>query len=205
MNRDQRSAAFWQKEARGYDAMMAVAERRFFVGAREWVCSRAVGEVLEVGVGTGLNLPLYPPEVQLTGMDRSGAMLAIARQRAASLGRKVALMEGDAMTLDFPDSTFDTVVSTFTLCCVPDERHGLQECVRVLRPGGRLLLADHVVATNPLLKVGEYLLQAVTVPLQGEWFTRRPLPMVRDLGLEIVETERTLHGAIERVHARRPD
>lgn len=204
MSRDQRAAASWEKGAKGYDAMMAVAERRFFAGAREWVCSRAVGDTLEVGVGTGLNLSLYPPDVHLTGMDRSGAMLAIAKDRAASLGRDVALIKGDAMALDVPDASFDTVVCTFTLCCVPDERHALQECLRVLRPGGRLLLADHVVATNVLVKAGEYVLQAATVPLMGEWFTRRPLPMVRDLGLEIVESERTLHGAIERVHARRP-
>src|SRR5204863_7331930 len=110
---------------------------------------RAVGEVLEVAVGTGRNLPFYPDGTRLTGVDWSPAMLAIARQRAAALGREADLRQGDAQALDFPDESFDTVLCALGLCALPDDRRAVTEMARVLRPGGRLLLVDHVAASAP--------------------------------------------------------
>jgi SAM-dependent methyltransferase len=91
-----------------------------FGGDREWVASRAVGEVLEVAIGTGRNLPFDPAGFRLVGVKLSPAMLAIAKQQASDLNRDVELHEGDAHALPFADDSFDTVVCTLSLCTVPD-------------------------------------------------------------------------------------
>src|SRR4051794_27326799 len=126
----------WDKHARGYDKQITWSERRFFPDTRRWICSRATGDVLEVAIGTGLNLPHYPDDIRLAGVDLSPAMLAIAHDRARRLGRDVNLRTGDAQALDFPDNCFDTVVCTLSLCGIPDERRAVADMARVLRPGG---------------------------------------------------------------------
>src|SRR5919198_1284887 len=84
------------------DREMRVFERLLFGGGREWVCAQAAGEVLEIAVGTGRNLPYYRGSVRLTGIELSPAMLEIARERARELGRDADLRVGDAQALDFP-------------------------------------------------------------------------------------------------------
>jgi SAM-dependent methyltransferase len=81
-------AACWDKQAGRYDRQMDFWDRHLFGDSRPWVCGRAAGDVLEVAVGTGRNLPFYPDDVRLTGVDWSPAMLGIARERAAALGRE---------------------------------------------------------------------------------------------------------------------
>ena len=191
------------EQAARFDAMMTRLERRFFADTRPWVCGRAHGETLEIAIGTGLNLAHYPQSVRLTGVDLSRAMLDLAQVRAAEQGRTVQLHVGDATRLPFADASFDSVVCTFALCEVPDDGAVLAEAMRVLRPGGSVLLADHVVATNPLVKVAQHALERITVPLAGERFTRRPSLHLERLGAPIVAAERFAAGAIERVHARR--
>ena len=94
-------------------------ERILFEDGRQWACSRATGDVLEVAIGTGRNLPFYPPHVRLTAIEFSPAMLDIARKRAANPGRQIAAVDlrlGDAQALDLPDAAFDTVICTLSLC-----------------------------------------------------------------------------------------
>ena len=135
----------YAKEAPNYDEGSDSAERWLFgTEHRGWACSRAKGETLEVAIGTGLNLPSYPPDVRLTGIDLTPEMLALARRRARDLGMPVALCEGDAQALPFPDGTFDTLLCTYAMCSVPDEARTVLEMKRVLKPGGRLILVDHV-------------------------------------------------------------
>ncbi|HEX5331153.1 MAG TPA: class I SAM-dependent methyltransferase [Cellulomonas sp.] len=202
--RHARLVRYWDDEAARYEETTAPVERRYLADSRRWVGQRAAGSTLELAVGTGLNFPYYPVTVSLTGVDWSPLMVQAAERRARGMPRPIALTTADAMALPFADDQFDTVVCTFALCCIPDERAALTEAIRVLRPGGNLLLADHVVASNLALRALEHLLELVTIPLQGEHYTRRPLNTVRDLGLPIVDTERLTHGAIERVHARKP-
>lgn len=196
-------AAYWDKQAGRYDRAMDFWDRRLFGDSRPWVCGRAVGDVLEVAVGTGRNLPFYPEGVRLTGVDWSPAMLGIARERAATLGRDADLRAGDAQALDFPDESFDTVLCALGLCAIPDDRRAVAEMVRVLRPGGRLLLVDHVAATARALRAVQWMYERVTIPLAGEHFRRRPLVHVRESGLLLEETQRFKLGVIERVHARK--
>jgi ubiquinone/menaquinone biosynthesis C-methylase UbiE len=100
--------------------------------------------VLELGVGTARNLPFYPRDVTLTGIDLSAEMLVIGRRRAELLGRGADLRLGDAQAPEFPDESFDTVVCTLSLCTIPDPRRAVAEARRVLRPGRRMLLLEHV-------------------------------------------------------------
>jgi ubiquinone/menaquinone biosynthesis C-methylase UbiE len=152
--RDERLRRYWDKHAGSYDKEMGFFDRHLFGDTRDWVCSQASGEVLEVAIGTGLNLPHYPDGVRLTGVEWSPAMLDLARRRARELGREVDLRLGDAQALEFPDASFDTVVCTFSLCGIPDDRQAVREMDRVLRPGGLLLLADHVEASRWVQALG---------------------------------------------------
>src|SRR6266496_1483711 len=95
---------YWDEHAPHYDRQMRFLDRNLFGDTRAWVCQQATGEVLEVAVGTGLNLEFYPQGVRLTGIDLSPAMLERARDRARQLGRNVDLAEDDAHALDFPDA-----------------------------------------------------------------------------------------------------
>lgn len=191
-------------QAARYDAMMIRLERRFFPDTRGWICSRAEGRTLEVAIGTGLNLEHYPKTVQLTGVDHNAAALAVAADRARRQGRSVALTEADLTALPFPEEHFDTVVGTFVLCEVADVNSALHELARVLRPGGHLLLADHVRATTSWVRVGQRLLESITIPASGEHFTRRPSQHLPAAGLAVVASDRFAHGAIERLHATKP-
>ncbi len=192
---------FWDRQAPTYDQKMSGVERRMFPQSRQWVCSRAQGATLEVAIGTGANLVHYPGDVELTGIDWSSAMLDLTRRRASDVDRGIGLHQGDAAALPFPDDTFDSVVSTFALCCIPQDQAAISEALRVLRPGGRLLLADHIASSVWPIRALQHAADLVSVPLHGEHFTRRPLDMLHDLGVPVVETERHRAGVIEHIHA----
>lgn len=194
----------WDAFAPRYDKVMRFYERIQFKGGREWVCGRAQGEVLEVAVGTGLNLALYPSSVRLTGVDLSPEMLAVARARADQRGLPVDLREGDAESLPVEDAAYDTVVCSLSMCSIPDPAAAIDEMKRVLVPGGRLLLLDHVGSTWPPIYAVQWLAERISVRMAGEYYTRRPLPWVEAAGFEIVETERRKAGVMERVHAVKP-
>ena len=198
-----RQRRVWDKSAPGYDQQIAFFERIWFGGARQWLGRRAHGRVLEVAIGTGLNLPHYRPDTIITGVELSPAMLAIARQRAGGLGLAADLHEGDAEHLPFDDASFDTVVCALSLCTIPNPTAAITEMKRVLVPGGTLLLADHVASSWPPIRAVQWLLERVTIRTAGEHFTRRQLPLVRAAGLHIEEAERLKAGTIERVHARK--
>jgi ubiquinone/menaquinone biosynthesis C-methylase UbiE len=199
-----RRRRYWDKHAPSYDREIQFAERHLLGDSRAWVCSQAAGRTLEVAVGTGLNLPFYPVGIELAGVDFSPEMLARARRRAADLGQTVELHEGDALALPFPAASFDTVVCTFGLCAVADDGRAIAEAVRVLRPGGLLLLADHIESAAWPVRTIQRLAEVVTVPLQGEHWLRRPLRHVEAAGLEVVQRERFKLGLIERLAARKP-
>ena len=136
----ERVRRIYDKTAPKFDRQIRFWERTLFVGGREWVCSQAHGDVLEVGVGTGRNFGFYPADARVTGIELSPTMLELARQRARKLGRDFDLRIGDAQTLEFPDASFDTIIFCLTLCSIPDDRRAVAEAKRVLRPGGRVVI-----------------------------------------------------------------
>ena len=199
-----RQKRVWDQSAPSYDKQIAFFEKTWFGGGREWVGERARGRVLEVAIGTGRNLPHYPAGAAVTGIEVSPAMLAIARQRAAGLGRGADLQEGDAERLPFADASFDTVVCALSLCTIPNPAAAIGEMNRVLVPAGRLLLLDHIGSTWPPVYAAQWLLEQITIRAAGEHFTRRQLPLVRAAGFQVVETERLKAGTVERIHAVKP-
>lgn len=203
MTKAERWRRYWDRKSPAYDEEMGVWDRRLFGDSREWACGQATGEVLEVAVGTGLNLPCYPGGVTLTGLDLSEGMLAIARDRARRLGREVTLRQGNAEELPFADAVFDTVLCTFGLCAIPGHAAAVREMVRVLRPGGRLILVDHVASTSRSVRAAQWLVELGSVPLAGEHFRRRPSKLVEALGLPVERRERFKLGLVERLVARK--
>ena len=191
----------WDRAAPAYDRQIGPFERVWFAGGREWLGARARGRVLEVAIGTGRNLAFYDASTTLSGLDLGPEMLALARVRAAELGRDVDLREGDAQLLPYDDGSFDTVVCALSLCNIPDPRRAIREMHRVLVPGGRLLLLDHVGSTWPPLYVVQALIGQVTGRTAGEHMTRRQLPHVEAAGFTIEERERLKAGTIERIRA----
>jgi len=184
----------WDRPAARYDhnqRMQSPALRR----TREILCAGARGHTLEVAVGTGQNLRHYPPQVRLTGIDPDSEMLAHARKRADELGMPARLIEGDPQDLAFADQTFGTVLCTLALCAVPDQRRALSEMYRVLVPGGRLLMVDHIEYAR---------LPGRLVERRRENPRRLPREVAAEVGFEIGHHDRLLLGLVERVVAHRP-
>jgi ubiquinone/menaquinone biosynthesis C-methylase UbiE len=124
--------------------------QRHLVTYRGRTVSAAAGRVLEIGIGSGLNLPLYSAGVsQVFGLDPSPRLLAMARQAVRRAAPPLELIEGSAEAIPLEDRCVDTVVTTWTLCTIPDVGRALREMHRVLRPGGRLLFVEHGRAPEP--------------------------------------------------------
>jgi ubiquinone/menaquinone biosynthesis C-methylase UbiE len=193
------------EEAQRYDEEMDLFER-WLLGTehRAWACSQATGSTLEVAIGTGLNLTHYPTTVRLSGIDLSPDMLTIAESRAKRLGLTMPLLVGDAQNLPFEDRSFDTVVCTYALCSVPDETRSILEMKRVLSPGGRLILLDHVRSTVTPIFWLQRLYELIPSRTKGEYMTRRPAVHVVGAGFEIQARDRLRAGIVERLVAMKP-
>jgi ubiquinone/menaquinone biosynthesis C-methylase UbiE/predicted ester cyclase len=200
----ERIQAIFDKQAPSYDRSMSRFERWLFAGNREWVCGRAEGEVLEIAAGTARNLPFYPDGVSVTGVELSPEMAELGRSRARELGRELDMRVGDAEALDFPNESFDTVVCTFGLCTIPDDAAAIREAKRVLRPGGRLLLAEHVRSPNPLVRTLQRLAEPLAFRFGGDHLLREPLDHLAREGFEVAELDRRRAGWVELVSARKP-
>jgi ubiquinone/menaquinone biosynthesis C-methylase UbiE len=203
-NETDRIRRIFDKQAPKYDTSMARFERLLFSGNREWACSRAKGEVLEIAAGTARNLPFYPEDVRVTGVELSSGMAALGRKRAEKLGRSIDLRVGDAEALDLPDESFDTVVCTYGLCTIPDDAAAVREAKRVLRPGGRILLAEHVRSPNPVVRAIQRVLDPLAHRFGGDHLLREPLDHLAAEGFEVEEVKRAKAGWVELVSARKP-
>jgi SAM-dependent methyltransferase len=169
-----------------------------------WLCSQVEGDTLEIGIGRGRTLAYYPREVRLQGIELSPASLEIATRRAHELGLTATLREGDATALPYPDEHFDTVVFCFALCTIPDDRAAVGEAVRVLRPGGRLRILEHVRSPRIVVRTIARIVDPLTVRRTGDHLLRDPLDHVLAEELEVEYLERRLLGMVERLVARKP-
>lgn len=145
--------------------------------------------VLEVGVGTGINIELWPSSAQVTAVDLSPQMLEQARKRADQLGRRADLRLGDVQCLCFPDASFDVAIATFLFCSVPDPVLGLREMGRVVRPGGSILLLEHMLSPNPYLAAMMNAMNPLAVRMMGANINRRTLRNILAAGLHIEQVE----------------
>jgi ubiquinone/menaquinone biosynthesis C-methylase UbiE len=199
----ERVRRFYDGSAADYDRWMRTFDRLLIGDGRQRICGRASGRTLELAIGTGLNLTWYPPNIALTGIDLSPAMLAAAERRAGELGRPVELQLADAQALEFPDGRFDTVVATFAVCTIPDERRALTEAHRVLRPGGQLLLLEHVRSPVTPVRWVQRLLDPLMSRVEADHLLRDPLDHLAEIGFAIELSERSRWGIIELLVARK--
>lgn len=132
-----------------YDIVLAPFEAMNLGKLREELLSHAHGKILEIGSGTGLNLPYYPQDTVIIGIEPDRSMRHKSLERAENFHAQV--MDGDAMALPFPDEEFDTVVGTLVFCTIPDPQKAMEEVHRVLKPGGTFLLLEHVRKNTPVM------------------------------------------------------
>lgn len=176
--------ARYQRLAPIYDVVEGMMEARY----RPWrtaLWQKVAGRrVLEVGVGTGKNMPFWPADLQVTGIDLTPGMLERAQRRAARLGRAPDLRVGDVEALEFADATFDAAVAAFVFCSVPDPVRGLRELGRVVRPGGQILLLEHVRANGAAGRLMDAL-NPLVVRLIGANINRNTVANIAVAGLAI--------------------
>jgi ubiquinone/menaquinone biosynthesis C-methylase UbiE len=178
----------YQRNAGWYDLMGLLSERRFLPWRkRMWGLARGP-QILEVGVGTGRNLPFYPRVDIVTGIDLTPGMLNRAVRRAAELGLTADLRIGDVQQMEFDDARFDSVIATCVFCSVPEPILGFREIKRVLKPGGKLYLLEHMRSPNQ--RVGRImdLLNPIMVRMMGANINRKTLDNIRSAGLKIEES-----------------
>lgn len=164
---------------------------------RQKLIPLAHGRVLEVGLGTGRNLPFYDRQrvSQVVGVDPALSLHPIARRRVAASGLDVELMGLSAERLPAPDASFDTVVSTWTLCSIPDPVAALREMRRVLKPGGQLLFSEHGLAPEPGVARWQTRLQPYWKPLAGGCHLDRDIPaLLAEAGFACDVQQRYLWG-----------
>jgi ubiquinone/menaquinone biosynthesis C-methylase UbiE len=160
----------WDLRARLYDVCEASSIRRG--PAKAALFRKMKGRVLFVAIGTGVDIPHFPPGHEIVAVDISKEMLRRAEARRASYAGNLQLVEADATNLSFPDASFDTVVTSCTMCSVPDPVGALRELYRVLRPGREILMFEHVRSRNPIL--------GLTLDLMTLWTRRAGTEMNRD-------------------------
>lgn len=158
-------------------AVELVCAQRSLERQREKVVPSARGRVLEVGVGSGLNLSHYDPDrvEEIVAIDPSEALLALARERVEQVRARVRLELGSAESIDAPDASFDSVVVTYSLCSIPDAARALDEIARVLRPGGQLLVSEHGLAPDRGPRAWQRRLDPVWSRLGGGCHLDRPM------------------------------
>lgn len=211
MNNYRESTQFTQKR---YDAVSIIynlmewpVEQLWYKRWRQKLWQQITGpKVLEIGVGTGKNIPYYPNGIELTGIDLSRGMLSRAK-KVLEQGRENAinLQEMDVQQMNFSDDTFDEVVATFVFCSVPDPVAGLQEALRVTKPGGRLHLLEHMRPQQPFLGKLMEKLDSPIHYLSGVHIARQPVANIEKAGWHIDEVQDlTATGIFKKIEARKP-
>lgn len=188
-----------------FDTLEGMMEKMLFSAWRQRLWSRVKpGVILEIGVGTGKNFPYYPSAAQITAIDFSPKMLDQAQRKAVRQHRSVDLRLMDVQRLDFPDNSFDTAVGTFVFCSVPSPLLGLQEVRRILKPGGQLLLLEHVLSSRGLPAALMNFFNPLVVALAGANINRKTVENVRLSGFAEVDIDPRSSDIIKLIEARKP-
>ena len=180
------------------------SSRRMSDPIRQELVSKATGVVLEIGAGTGLNFPFYTPErcERVEAIEPDPAMIRYANQRLKAARVPITLTPASIEALPFADQTFDSVVATLVFCSVADPLQGFREIQRVLKPGGVLLLLEHVRSEGNISASIQDALVPLTTRLAGNChWNRDTAQTVKDAGFQITELRQVMKGALQPVIA----
>jgi ubiquinone/menaquinone biosynthesis C-methylase UbiE len=191
----------YDRFARWYDFVEGVPNLLGVRKLRRRLLRHASGNVLEVAVGTGMNLRYYPPGCRIIAVDVSREMLNVARRRAAKLSMDVSFLLADAEALPFSGKSFDTVVSSVTTCTFPNSVAALREMARVCRTNGRVLLLEHGRSDREWLGRWQDSLAEPFAKQLGCHWNREPLELVRKAGLKINNSRRVFFGVFHTIEA----
>ncbi|WP_123629918.1 methyltransferase domain-containing protein [Salinisphaera orenii] len=164
---------------------------RHFAPYRRRVLSGTQGEVLEIGIGSGLNLPFYGPHVRaIHGLEPSPQLVRIARRAAEHSAGRVTLIEGSAEAIPFDDKSLDTIVTTWTLCSIPHAGRALAEVRRVLKPGGQLLFVEHGLGPDATVAQWQHRLTPLWSQVSGGCHLDRPIQaLIAQAGFDCTHLE----------------
>jgi ubiquinone/menaquinone biosynthesis C-methylase UbiE len=193
----------YDRAAKYYDAVENMMEKKWFSRWRKLLFSFVKGpKVLEVGVGTGKNMPYYSQDWEIVAIDFSPKMLEKAKERSAKLNLQVDLRLMDVQHLEFSDNSFDTVVTACVFCSVPDPILGLKEIRRVLKDDGVLVMLEHVRSKKePIGKIMD-ILNPLVVGIYGANINRNTVENVKKAGFEIVEEKNLLSDIVKLIIAK---
>jgi ubiquinone/menaquinone biosynthesis C-methylase UbiE len=187
-----------------FDVMEAMMEGLVFKNWRKRLWAKVEGEhILEVGVGTGKNFDYYPQDARITAIDFSPAMLAQASLNRARKSVAVELAQMDVQSLCYADNSFDTVVATCVFCSVPAPVKGLRELYRVCKPGGQVLLLEHVLSSRPMLAKLMNFINPLVVGLVGANINRNTVRNVKAAGFNSVRIDERSGDIIKLIEARK--
>ncbi len=187
-----------------FEGMEAVMEGLFFKPWRKRLWAKVEGHhILEVGVGTGKNFDYYPKDARITAIDFSEQMLRYAAQKRDRKNINVDLEPMDIQSLCFADNSFDTVICSFVFCSVPSAVKGLKEVYRVCKPGGQVLLLEHVVSSNSVLAAIMNLLNPIVVRLVGANINRNTVKNVKACAFTSVHVDERSSHLIKLIEARK--
>lgn len=189
----------YNRTSRFYDIMEAPMEAMSLKSWRLEVMKELRGKVLEVGVGTGKNMPYYPDDVDITAIDFSEKMLEKAKQKLALYNRHAKLLVMDAQNMDFDDNTFDMVFTTCVFCSVPDPVRGLQEIRRVCKPDGKIIMIEHVRSEGKVLGVIMDMLNPLIVNTYGANINRKTVENVSTAGFTKVEVSNLYRDIVKKI------
>jgi ubiquinone/menaquinone biosynthesis C-methylase UbiE len=193
----------YDRQASLFDLTEAPSEFLLFGRVRRRLWQRVTaGRLLEVGVGTGKNMPYYPAGARVVAIDLSPRMISKAAAKAQRLRREADLVIADAQRLPFRDGAFDGAAATFVFCSVPDPVAGLEEVKRVVRAGGRIDLLEHVRSGFGLAAWVMDRLNPLVVRVMGANINRDTVGNVSRAGIDIDEVESRGFGIIKLVRAR---
>ena len=175
--------------ARIYDLLDLPFEYARYRPIRKILFESVGGAILDAGVGTGRNMPFYPPSGEVVGIDISPQMLARARKRKTSLGITAVLQKMDVMATNFPDRHFDYVIATFLFCVLDgeDQLPALRELKRVCKPDGEIRIIEYTYPGNPLKRLVMRLWSPWVRLMYGATFDRHTEQYVEAAGLQLVE------------------
>jgi ubiquinone/menaquinone biosynthesis C-methylase UbiE len=192
----------YDRFAQWYDLIEGVPDLLGIRNLRQQILGQASGDVLEVAVGTGKNLPYYPYRCRIIAMDLSREMLNMAQKRAANLSMNVSFLLADAEALPFSDQSFDTVVSSLSTCTFPNPVAALKEMARVCRPQGKVLLLEHGRSDREwLARWQDRHAEQFAKPLGCHW-NREPLDLARDAHLKVIGARRHFFGVFHCIEAK---